>query len=248
MTEQYGWRNHRYSVCTITISGRQYRRRYWTGDDGKPHSEYEHRARWLDAGGEIPPGWRLYFLDGDRLNCKPTNLLCAHPSVTGRLQRGKAGRKATCVNCQRRRPGLEDGLCYRCRRHRTLHGHLPRQPQADKGICSRCGKKPAVCKGKCRSCYVYTQFVAGHPTNPLYHKRTGTCPNCGNGTFQDQQYCRVCRLALKIKGRLPRALRFRNLGMCVDCQTKPAKVAERCRSCYQKQYRAGRKTCQPTCA
>lgn len=60
-------------AVTVNAEGYKLRKRRMEGTQWE-RWEFLHRAVWEEANGPVPPGMRVIFLDGDKLNCSPENL------------------------------------------------------------------------------------------------------------------------------------------------------------------------------
>jgi hypothetical protein len=60
-----------------------------------PSQKLAHRAAWEDAGNEIPAGWHIHHICGNRACVNPAHLECLSPSEHSRLHAPPAPRTLT---------------------------------------------------------------------------------------------------------------------------------------------------------
>ncbi len=117
-----------------------------------------HRLIWASAFGEIPPGYVVHHIDGNKRNNVLDNLQCMSIEAHSALHRPRVGLRH-CSWCGHECTWLMHGLCSVCydykRRNSTLirRLHTKRYKQSRwAGVHCSCGM-PVYAKGKCRQCY-----------------------------------------------------------------------------------------------
>ena len=175
-------------------------------------------------GRPLMKGEKVAFLDGNKLNIDPRNLLITRKSYW--LHRKSRSDFFPCLQCGKVAWRLTSkSRCVNCIKRMSA---IPHETKRRKWCSGSCGKLVQGHSGRCRKCYFLIKFGLKPP-----------CPKCGGGKTRKSEFCRTCHYTIRSASKLLKVT-------CPSC--KGAKSTVRsilCRECSVKKRKL-KKTC-PTC-
>ena len=110
-----------------TISEKGYRRIQIKEDDGKYHMRMEHRIVWEEHNGEIPEGWDVHHINGDKIDNRIENLKCVSRTEHKRTHLGMY-----------KEDGVWQKLCTTCGEWKTEYDFYKSKKGWLIGTCKQC--------------------------------------------------------------------------------------------------------------
>ena len=174
---------------------------YWKcGEYYQRYGNRLHRVVWISAHGEIPKGYHVHHIDGNKSNNCAENLTLLSEKEHMSLHmhgREKMEFSQSCRDAAAVWHGSESGRAWHLQ-HYEKHKHLLHKEYP--GRCEQCGKD-YIC-GKSNSRFCSNNCKTKHRKASGIDNEKRTCPVCGNA-FEVNKYvkAKTCSRACWIKMR-----------------------------------------------